>query len=403
MSDPVELRPWHVPKDIPGRDQHPAQKLRFFLHWARQQRGVHVDRAEPRQRQVEDDALEVHADRTRALPVIDPHDRELVMSCAAALYNIRIAARHFGYEPLIEITPPKAPPDLLAVVRLGAQKPATAEEHTLFKAIPHRHTNRGRFDEKPLDENSLHVLERVSASEQAWIQIVREHRTKHEIAELIAEADRAQFHDKRFRRELAAWVHPNRHHTKDGMPGYSHGMGDIASTLGPFLIRNFDLGGSTAKKDHDRAELCRALVAIGTSGDGTPDWIHAGQALQHVLLHIASAGLSASFLNQPIQVEALRPNLARLIGAKGYVQSLLRIGHGEAVKPTPRRPVEDVIRVSGRCRLLPVRRALQMVLDQCARGFVARAGRATVTLVAGDQNGKVALRREPRHAEPERI
>jgi len=36
------------------------------------------------------------ADRTRALPVVDPNDRELTISCGAALDHLEIAANAHG-------------------------------------------------------------------------------------------------------------------------------------------------------------------------------------------------------------------------------------------------------------------------------------------------------------------
>jgi hypothetical protein len=45
---------------------------------------------------VSGDAVELHADRTRGLPVVDPEDRALVISCGAALFFLRTAIRHFG-------------------------------------------------------------------------------------------------------------------------------------------------------------------------------------------------------------------------------------------------------------------------------------------------------------------
>ena len=41
---------------------------------------------------VEDGAVHLLADRTRALPVNDPDDRELTISCGCALLNLRVAA-----------------------------------------------------------------------------------------------------------------------------------------------------------------------------------------------------------------------------------------------------------------------------------------------------------------------
>jgi hypothetical protein len=40
----------------------------------------------------------MYADRTRALPVVDPEDRELTISCGAALSHLLLAIRHFGYD-----------------------------------------------------------------------------------------------------------------------------------------------------------------------------------------------------------------------------------------------------------------------------------------------------------------
>jgi hypothetical protein len=40
--------------------------------------------------------IELHADRRQALPVNDPRGRELVISCGAALFALRVAAARAG-------------------------------------------------------------------------------------------------------------------------------------------------------------------------------------------------------------------------------------------------------------------------------------------------------------------
>ncbi len=52
-----------------------------------------------------DDAVELFADRTRALPIIDPDDRELMISCGAALFHLLIAIWHFGYAGAVATLP----------------------------------------------------------------------------------------------------------------------------------------------------------------------------------------------------------------------------------------------------------------------------------------------------------
>lgn len=65
------------------------------------------------------DGVELLADRTRALPVNDPDDRELVVSCGAALFHLRIAALHLGLSAKTTPLPDERDPDLLARVELA--------------------------------------------------------------------------------------------------------------------------------------------------------------------------------------------------------------------------------------------------------------------------------------------
>jgi hypothetical protein len=68
---------------------------------------------------VADDHLDVIADRSRALPVVDPQDRELVISCGTALGVIQAFLRHFGFSGDIELLPDSSDADLLARVKFG--------------------------------------------------------------------------------------------------------------------------------------------------------------------------------------------------------------------------------------------------------------------------------------------
>lgn len=82
---------------------------------------------------------------------------------------------------------------------------------------------------------------------------------------------------------------------------------------------------------------------LGTESDTVRDWLTAGQALQRVLLVACRHGLQASYLNQPIQVAALRRKLQALVGG-GVPQILMRLGYPK--KPLPsvaRRSPEEVI------------------------------------------------------------
>ena len=85
----------------------------------------------------------------------------------------------------------------------------------------------------------------------------------------------------------------------------------LLSTLGPFAIRTFDVGKGVAARDRKLAEGSPALFVLGTDGDTPADRLRAGLALARVLLR-ATQGVAASFLNQPVEVRELRPEVARL-------------------------------------------------------------------------------------------
>lgn len=346
MSNDEALEPWRISAtSFPGHDAPPEARLRFLIGYAILAPSGH--NAQPWLFRIVGDRLEVLADRTRALPVIDPHDRALTIACGSALFNLRVAARHFGYQVGVELVPDPGRHDLLARLTLGERKTSNHEENTLFAAIPKRRTSRLPYERTTVEKKVLERLEAGAAAEGAWFRVVKERRDRHAVADLIADGDRMQFADKRFRRELASWVHSNRSHSRDGMPGYALGHGDLVSLVEALVIRTFDMGKGVGAKDRDLAEHSPVLAVIGTPGDGAADWLRAGLALEHVLLAATAAGLSASFLNQPIEVETLRPRLAKIVqayGGSGFPQLLLRIGHGPDAKPMPRRGVSEVVR-----------------------------------------------------------
>lgn len=288
-------------------------------------------------------SVEVYADRSRRLRVVDPDDRELVMSCAAALFNLQVTLRHFGADVEVTALPHGEENPLLARVDV-IDRPAAAdpERDRLFAAITDRHTTRTVFADTPVAGTLVAHMERVAHVERARLVVVPpgQHAA---VTRLVTEADLAQMSDPRFRRELAHWLRANRPAGDDGMPGYAIGMSELESVVSPLVVRTFDMGGRQAAKDKDLSEGSALLAVLTTEGDRVGDWITAGQAMQRVLLTATAAQLRASFLDQPVEIPSLRGRLAQVLGLTGHPQLLLRFGYGTSAAPTPRRPVSDVL------------------------------------------------------------
>jgi len=320
----------------------PAERLGFATRFATLAPSSH--NSQPWRFVVNGNRLDLKADRGRALRVVDPDDRELTISCGAALFHVRVALRYFGQLPSIELSPSSLDPDLLAVVRIEQQHQRTVEDAELFDAIARRHTNRSPFGVRRPPEAVIHSLVAAAREHGAWLDVVSGV-TKETVAALIADGDRRQLADPAFRRELAAWLRPN-DGAVDGMPGQVLGLSDLAARAVPLILRRFDMGGGRAARDHELAVGSPLLAVLGSDGDREVDWVNTGQALAHVLLRATADGLSASFLNQPVELPGLRARLQDAIGKSGHPQLVLRMGYGAEVGATPRRPLSDVLRIS---------------------------------------------------------
>ena len=74
--------------------------------------------------------LELHADRSRQLPALDPDGRSLLLSCGAALELARLGFAAAGWRTEVERLPDPEHPDLLARIHTfgrTALEPATVE------------------------------------------------------------------------------------------------------------------------------------------------------------------------------------------------------------------------------------------------------------------------------------
>lgn len=255
--------------------------------------------------------------------------------------------RHFGYAYDSRLFPDSNNNDLLAQITIHERNEPIEDENSLFEAITKRRTNRLKFEDRELQQSLLSSLQSIVTEQReegrVWLHFAKVDE-KNSLADIVAEGDRIQMSDKRFRRELASWIHSNRSHSKDGMPGYAFGYSDVMSYMRPFVIRTFDIGKGQAAKDRQLALGSPVLAALGTESDKAIDWLEAGMALSRMLLLAISENVWCSFLDQPLEVPELRGKVQEVLKEeKGFSQLLIRMGYGQDIKPTPRREVDEVI------------------------------------------------------------
>lgn len=316
-------------------DGTPAEQLRALVRYAIRAPSSH--NSQPWRFRLLDETLELRIDPTRRLPVVDPADRELLISCGAALEHLRIAAHRFGLADAVTITPDPRDPDLVARIRLAGRRDPSPNDEAMFDAIPVRHTFRGPLEPRPIAASLIEQLMLEARRAGAQLSTLDES-ARTPLADLVMAGDRIQMADPHFRAELSGWLRSGLTSAGDGMPGYALEMSAVTAVMAPLVVRTFDLGNGRAARNAELVRGSPVLAVLSTDGDDPGAWIRSGQALARVLLLATAAGIRASFLNQPVEVPTLRQQLADLVPGGGTPQLILRLGYGPEGKPTPRRP-----------------------------------------------------------------
>jgi nitroreductase len=287
-------------------------------------------------------SLELRADRSRQLAVIDPTGRQLVVSCGAALMNARVALAAFDLPVAVTRFPDPSDPDLLARIDIG---PSATHQHQpglarLAPVIRVRHTNRRAFTAGPVPQALLTTLHHAAHAEGATLTAV----TGSERAVVAAAAQRAdssQLLDPAYRAELRAWTSadPNR---LDGVPANAVPHVD-AGSCDEVPIRDFDTHGAGGLPVESRSSADQCLLLLGTAADDPPSWLRAGEAMERMLLEVARHGYTASPLTQAVEVESTRAEIRRELELPFWPHMLLRVGRAAPTAGTPRRHVADVV------------------------------------------------------------
>jgi nitroreductase len=286
--------------------------------------------------------LDVYADRSSAVPVIDPTGRQLTISCGAAIFGARVSLAASNVEAVTMLLPDPTEPDLLAsIVVIGAMPESDPDALRLDAAAEVRHSNRRQFDATPVPDAVVDRLTHAAEIEGAWLAPVRDLADRVAVAVLSQRADARQNTDPAYRAELREWtsVEPGR---DDGIPAAAipHTTGAAHDDV---PIRDFDTRGAGELPPETRSRLDQTMGVLGTSGDDERNWLIAGQALGRILLELTTDGYVATILSQVAEEPDTRQQLRQDLRLDGQVALLLRIGVAAPATPTPRRPLDQVV------------------------------------------------------------
>jgi len=86
------------------------------------------------------------------------------------------------------------------------------------------------------------------------------------------------------------------------------------------------------------------VAVVHSESDDIPHWIEAGRCYERLALNATALDLRSAFINQPVEVPALRAQFAAFLGI-GHRRPdfIVRIGHGPEMPRSRRRPVQSVL------------------------------------------------------------
>ena len=287
-------------------------------------------------------AIELYADHDRQLPE-DPAGREMLISCGAALYGLRLAVRSLGHVPEVDLLPapvPRGHQRPLARVRLGAALPVTPEEQKMLTAVPHRHTHRGPFEPGPLPEGLLRRLQQDAGEEGATLAVLDADQACQDLAEILAVASLRRALDPASQAEIARWTRGLGRPAKDGVP--AHAFPPTPDEPAGWLpLRDFDLGRGLGRLPAGPPAPVTAVLV--TSGDRDEDWLRACQALHRLLLRAASQWVFGNLQTQPLNVVWVRALIRQQLALPGWPQMLLQLGVARTTLSTGRLLLAELI------------------------------------------------------------
>ncbi len=279
-------------------------------------------------------------DLSRRCPAVDPDEHHLYASLGCAAENLLLAAQAAGLKGHCSYDASRSSVEVKF-------EPTAPVRSALFEAIPLRQCSRAEYDGRPISAVQLRLLEEAGRGRGVSLLLLTDQRRKERVAEYVAAGNTAQFGDSLWAQELKKWIRFNAREavrTGDGLYGPVMGSPDVPRWLGTLFMRFVFSAQSQNRKDLEHIRSSAAIAVLSSEVDDQSHWIEAGRCYERLALQAAALDLRTAFINQPVEVPALRAQFAGFLGIGARRPDLvIRIGRGPVMPRSLRRPLEQVL------------------------------------------------------------
>jgi hypothetical protein len=283
--------------------------------------------------------ITVLPDFSRRCPAVDPDDHHIFASLGCAAENLSHAAAALGW---------RATPAMDGDKIIIGLEPSPPIRSPLFDAIAVRQSTRTKYDGRPVSSEALRLLEIAGRESGISLIIMTERSAISNVIDYVLQGNSAQMRDRAFMDELKSWMRFNEADavsTMDGLFSRSSGNPTMPAWLARPLLRVFFTETGENKKYREQIESAAGVAVFVSEAADKAHWVAAGRACQRFGLQATALGLKYAFINQPVEVPALRSQFASFLGVGNRRPDIvLRFGAGPELPKSLRRPPERVMR-----------------------------------------------------------
>jgi len=267
-------------------------------------------------------------DKSRALPAVDPYNRELLLSIGAFCEALKISAKNEGLDSEIEITGSSLFSDDLAKIKFRE----SAKSGIFSQELQKRKTIKNGLISRSIDKADI---ESILAGLSSKIQII--HKGSGEgsfIEEMVLESNIIQTEREDAQKELASWI---RWSDKD-VEKYSNGLSPAGmgmEGIAAWYVKNFynsDTVMTGSFKDATISQVKKHLSSYGSwilitsKNEDVPALINTGQDFLKLALNSYNKKISLHPMTQPLE-EGFGNDLQKRLGISEKIQFILRCGY----------------------------------------------------------------------------
>jgi hypothetical protein len=290
-------------------------------------------------------SIVIAPDLARRCPAVDPDDHHLFASLGCAAENMVHAALAHGLQADVRFDPAG---DGAIEVGLASTR---AVASPLFRAIAQRQCTRGDYDGQPIRTDELALLERAGTGRGVRIVLLTAAPERERILEYVVAANTTQMSDPAFVAELKAWIRFSAAEALqrgDGLFAALAGNPTMPRWLGSRLMGLFFTPGSENRRYAAQVRSSAGIAVFVSESSDRAHWIEAGRCYERFALQATALGIRNAFINQPVEVGAVRPQFATAFGlGEGRPDLVVRFGRGPVMPLSLRRPVEAVLQPVG--------------------------------------------------------